>query len=47
VEDDGKGLENTVRDRFTPNEMFNTIIPPAVGVHVGPGAIGLAYCFEV
>ncbi len=47
VEDDGKGLEDTVRDRFTPNEMFNTIIPPAVGVHVGPGAIGLAYCFEV
>jgi DegV family protein with EDD domain len=38
-------LEAAVRERFAPDEMFNTIIPPAIGVHVGPGAIGVAYCF--
>lgn len=47
AEDSAHALEETVRDRFTPDEMFNTIIPPAVGVHAGPGAIGLAYCFDI
>jgi fatty acid-binding protein DegV len=40
-------LEADVRGRFAPDEMFNTIIPPAVGVHAGPGAIGIAYCFGI
>jgi fatty acid kinase fatty acid binding subunit len=38
-------LEATVRERFSPDEVFNTIIPPAIGVHVGPGAIGVAYSY--
>lgn len=42
-----KTFQDTVQDRFAPDEIFHTIIPPAVGVHVGPGAIGLAYCVDV
>jgi DegV family protein with EDD domain len=38
-------LEETVRERFAPDEMFSSLIAPAVGVHAGPGAIGLAYCY--
>jgi DegV family protein with EDD domain len=47
---DGKAaanLEADVRSRLSPDEVFSTIIPPAVGVHAGPGAIGVAYCFGV
>jgi DegV family protein with EDD domain len=44
VPEGASSLEADVRERFAPDEMFNANIPPAVGVHVGPGAIGLAYC---
>lgn len=47
AEEDATKLEAAVRDRFAPDEMFNTIIPPAVGVHAGPGAIAVAYCIDI
>lgn len=36
-------LENSVRERFNPSEIYRTTVSPVVGTIVGPGAIGLAY----
>ncbi len=47
AEQDAKSLDASVAQRFSPDELFNTIIPPAVGVHAGPGATGLAYCIDI
>lgn len=47
VPDAAAALETSVRERFAPDELLATIIPPAIGVHVGPGAIGVAYSFGV
>ena len=36
-------LMSAARDRFDPDEMFVSELNPTLGIHVGPGAIGLAY----
>lgn len=37
-------LMSAARDRFGPDEVFVSELNPILGIHVGPGAIGLAYC---
>lgn len=44
---DAQELEERIRDRFTVDELYISIITPAVGVHAGPGAYGLGYSYGV
>ena len=43
VETRAWNLMSAARDRFDPDEMFVSELNPILGIHVGPGAIGLAY----
>ncbi|MGA9532836.1 MAG: DegV family protein [Anaerolineales bacterium] len=44
---DAQELEALIRERFTVDEMYTSIITPAVGVHAGPGAYGLGFSYGV
>jgi DegV family protein with EDD domain len=45
VPSDAEELEVLIRQRFNPDELYTSIVTPAVGVHAGPGAYGFAYSF--
>lgn len=36
-------LRRQIEEKFTPDEVFFSIITPAVGAHAGPGAVAVAY----
>ena len=42
-EDEALELQEQVRSRFRPVESYLTDLTPAVGVHVGPGTLGLGW----
>ncbi len=33
-----------IEGRFSPSELYNSVITPVVGTHAGPGAFALVYC---
>ena len=37
-------LMGRIRERFQPEELFINELNPILGVHAGPGAIGIGYC---
>lgn len=37
-------LERKLAEHVEAEEVYSSIIPPAVGAHAGPGAYGVAYC---
>ena len=39
-------LENVVRDRFDCSELFVSEFTPAMGAHIGPGMVGVAFWAE-
>jgi DegV family protein with EDD domain len=41
---DGEAVMAMVRDRFQPDSLFRAGVSPVVGTHVGPGALGIAFC---
>ncbi len=43
AEEEARKLLERARERFQPDEMLLTGASPAVGVHIGPGGLGLAY----
>ena len=43
AEEDMKRLAEMAQERFQPDEMLFAIVSPAVGVHLGPGTVGLCY----
>jgi DegV family protein with EDD domain len=42
--EEGEALAKTVDARFRPEECILSEVSPAIGTHVGPGTIGVAYC---
>ena len=36
-------LLNTIKEEFTPDEIFIANISPVLGTHIGPGTVGVAY----
>ncbi len=40
---DAAQMEQEIRARFNVKEMFQSKIGPAIGVHTGPGALGVAF----
>lgn len=44
VGDDAMWIEAKVRQRFDCQEFYITEFTPVMGVHTGPGTIGLAFC---
>ncbi len=42
--DDVAWIEGQVRERFDCQELYVTEFTPVMGVHTGPGTIGLAFC---
>lgn len=42
--DDAVWIEARVRERFDCQEFYVTEFTPVMGVHTGPGVIGLAFC---
>lgn len=43
AEEDMKRLAEMAQERFQPDEMMFAIVSPAVGVHLGPGTVGLCF----
>jgi DegV family protein with EDD domain len=41
---EAEALKSAVEARFHPEECFLSEVSPAIGTHVGPGTIGVAYC---
>ncbi len=44
--EDAAALEKQVRNQFKCRELYVTQIGPAIGVHTGPNALGLAFYTE-
>jgi DegV family protein with EDD domain len=44
--DAGDAVANQIKERFAPPIVHRSAVSPVVGTHVGPGAIGLAFCAE-
>jgi DegV family protein with EDD domain len=42
--EEAKALMKAVQDRFHPDECIFSEVSPAIGAHVGPGTIGIAWC---
>lgn len=42
--EEGEALRLAVEQRFHPDECILSEVSPAIGTHVGPGTIGVAYC---
>jgi DegV family protein with EDD domain len=42
-EETGRGLLNTIQEKFNPDELMLASISPVLGTHTGPGSIGIAY----
>jgi DegV family protein with EDD domain len=45
-EEEGRSLLETLKARLNCLETYLTRVPVALGVHAGPGSIGVAYCIE-
>lgn len=45
AEDEALQLRDRLQDRFSAEEMYVTILTPSVGVHTGPGTLGVTYSF--
>jgi fatty acid-binding protein DegV len=43
---EGDAVAQMVKERFGVEEVLRSPISPAVGVHAGPGAVGLAFYAE-
>jgi DegV family protein with EDD domain len=43
AEEEGKQIMAQVKELFSPEELLFTGLSPVIGVHTGPGTIGLAY----
>lgn len=43
VLEDAVALQNQLREKYNPPTMMLNLASPAVGTHVGPGCIGIAY----
>jgi DegV family protein with EDD domain len=39
-------LEELLKQKLTPDEMLHSEFTPVLGVHTGPGMVGLAYSYE-
>ena len=44
--DRGDAVADLVKERFAPPIIHRSTVSPVVGTHVGPGAIGIAFCAE-
>ena len=44
--EEAKRLQEAALKRFQPTELFHTEFTPVMGVHTGPGLIGLGYYYE-
>ena len=44
--EEATALEEQLRIRFNPAELLFTEMSPAIGNHVGPGTVGVAYYTE-
>ena len=42
--EEAESLRRAVEDRFHPEECFISTVSPAIGTHVGPGTVGVAWC---
>ena len=47
AEADARGLLEEASRRLNPIETIVSEVSPAVGTHVGPGTVGLAYCTDL
>ena len=47
AEADARGLLEEASRRLNPIETLVSEVSPAVGTHVGPGTVGLAYCTDL
>ncbi|MBN1312204.1 MAG: DegV family protein [Anaerolineae bacterium] len=46
AEEDAGMLAARIRDEYNPQELLVVDLPPVIGVHVGPGALGIAGYYE-
>jgi len=44
--EEGDALADQVRERFGMESIYRTTVSPAIGVHAGPGVLGLAFYAE-
>jgi DegV family protein with EDD domain len=42
-EEDAKLLEEMIREKYTPKEIWQRPMGPVIGSHTGPGALGMAF----
>ncbi len=42
--EEAKALMKAAQDRFHPDECILSEVSPAIGAHVGPGTVGIAWC---
>jgi fatty acid-binding protein DegV len=42
--EEARVLADKVTDRIKPIEHISAVVGPAIGTHVGPGTVGIAYC---
>jgi DegV family protein with EDD domain len=40
----GDAVAGLVAERFAPTQLYRSEVSPVVGMHVGPGTVGLAFC---
>ena len=45
-EEEGRSVLEALKERLNCLETYLTRVPVALGVHAGPGSIGVAYCIE-
>jgi DegV family protein with EDD domain len=42
--EEGQTLMEKITARVNPTEHISSVVGPAIGTHVGPGTVGIAYC---
>lgn len=45
AEQEALQLRERLQEKFNPQEMYVSILTPSVGVHTGPGTLGVTYSF--
>ncbi|MBN2085684.1 MAG: DegV family protein [Anaerolineales bacterium] len=45
--EEAQALMKAAQDRFQPDECILSEVSPAIGAHVGPGTVGIAWCAGV
>ena len=43
AEDDAALVTGWVKERFTPEALYTSLLTPVVGTHAGPGALGIVF----